>query len=143
MSGVKAGQTVTIHFCGRCEDGTVFEQSEPDEPLVFEAGSEEVLPGISEAVIGMQVGEKRLVDVPPEKGFGEYQDDLEQRVPLTELPEGIQVGDELTATGDDEDDEDEFPVWVVEITETDALLDANHPLAGETLTFEIELVAVE
>lgn len=141
MASVVAGDMVTISYRGTLDDGSVFDESTPDEPLRFVAGGEEVIEGLTNAVIGMTVGEKKRVVIEPDQAYGDYDDELEQTVERSELPEDAEVGDQLTATAVDNDDE-EFPVWVVELNETEAVLDANHPLAGETLIFEIELLGI-
>ncbi|ODA33709.1 MULTISPECIES: FKBP-type peptidyl-prolyl cis-trans isomerase [Planctopirus] len=141
MASVVAGDMVTISYRGTLDDGSVFDESTPDEPLRFVAGGEEVIEGLTNAVIGMTVGEKKRIVIEPDQAYGDYDDELEQTVERSELPEDAEVGDQLTATAVDNDDE-EFPVWVVELNETEAVLDANHPLAGETLIFEIELLGI-
>lgn len=141
MASVVAGDMVTISYRGTLDDGSVFDESTPDEPLRFVAGGEEVIEGLTNAVIGMTVGEKKRIVIEPDQAYGDYDDELEQTVERSELPEDAEVGDQLTATAVDNDDE-EFPVWVVELNENEAVLDANHPLAGETLIFEIELLGI-
>ncbi len=141
MASVVAGDMVTISYRGTLDDGSGFDESTPDEPLRFVAGGEEVIEGLTNAVIGMTVGEKKRIVIEPDQAYGDYDDELEQTVERSELPEDAEVGDQLTATAVDNDDE-EFPVWVVELNENEAVLDANHPLAGETLIFEIELLGI-
>jgi len=135
---VKKGDSVSIHFEGKLPDGTVFESSADGEPLAFTAGSEEVLVGVSEAVIGMSAGEQKDVELPPEVGFGERQEELERTVERNQLPDECAVGDQLSASVGDR----ELVVWVREIDENSAVLDANHPLAGVTVTFSITLVEI-
>lgn len=135
---VKSGDLVKIHYVGRFEDGTVFDSSEGHEPIAFHAGSEEVIPGVSQAVIGMQPGEKKTVSVPPEQGFGIRRPDLEYEVDLSLLPPDVEVGDRLSA----DVGVDRITVWVKEIRESSAVLDANHPLAGKTLVFDLEVVDI-
>lgn len=141
MASVVAGDMVTISYRGTLDDGSVFDESTPDEPLRFVAGGEEVIEGLTNAVIGMSVGEKKRIVIEPDQAYGDYDEELEQTVERSELPEDAEVGDQLTATSVEDEDE-EFPVWVVELNETEAVLDANHPLAGETLIFEIELLGI-
>lgn len=139
MSEVREGDRVKIHYTGRLPDGRVFDSSEGRDPLEFTAGGREVIPGVSEAVVGMKEGEAKTVTVPPEKGYGSHDDRLVQSVPKSSLPEGADVGDQLRATGGGK----EFTVWVREIQDEQVKLDANHPLAGETLEFELQLVEVQ
>ena len=137
MSAVQAGDHVHIHYTARFADGSVFASSRSEEPLEFTAGGSEVIEGISRAVVGMSVGESKLIRVPPEQAFGAHDNELERRVLLSDLPPDVKVGDQLSAEAGDR----VIPVWVREISDENALLDANHPLAGHNLIFEIELVS--
>jgi peptidylprolyl isomerase len=137
MAHVQSGDRVQIHYTARFVDGTVFASSHSNEPLQFTAGGREVIEGVSQAVLGMRAGESKLVAVTPELGFGERDNALERQVPLTELPDSVKVGDQLSARAGDR----VLPVWVRELGEGYAVLDANHPLAGHNLIFEIELVS--
>ena len=139
MSEVAKGDTVKIHYTGRFSDGTVFDSSQEREPLEFVAGEENVISGVSQAVIGMNEGDKKTVTVPPEEAYGPRNPALEQTVPRSQLPEGVRVGDQLRAVQADR----EIPIWVRKLEENDAVVDANHPLAGKTLVFDLELVSVE
>jgi len=131
---------VQIHYTGRLEDGTVFDSSEGRAPLVFTAGGSEVISGVSQAVIGMFIGEKKTVEVPPEDGYGPRHPDRSQRVPLEYLPDNVQVGMALQVKGEEEGEP--IVVWVMEQDAESAVLDANHPLAGMVLVFDIELVSI-
>ncbi|MFQ6111222.1 MAG: peptidylprolyl isomerase [Nitrospinota bacterium] len=139
MSATKTGDKVRIHYIGRLEDGTVFDSSRDRAPLEFTAGGSEVIPGVSQAVLGMQPGESKTVEVAPEDGFGPRQPDLEQRFPRSTLPQELQVGDRLHATAGGKI----MVARVTELGEDFAVLDANHPLAGCSLIFDLELVSVE
>lgn len=136
MAEVKKGDQVQIHYTGKLTDETVFDSSEGREPLEFEAGSDNIIPGVSNAVIGMAPGEKKTVEVPPEEGYGAPREDLMVKVPTDKLPDEAKVGDMLS--------DGQNPVtWVVlEKGDEFSILDANHPLAGKTLVFDIELVSV-
>lgn len=135
MAEVQTGDAVAIHFTGSFEDGTVFDSSEDRDPLRFEAGGEDVITGISNAVLGMNVGDKRQVTITPEEGFGERIPDLQQVVPADRLPDDVSEGDAVRA----EMDGSELTLWVTAIDDEGVTLDANHPLAGKTLIFAIEL----
>lgn len=137
MPKVKKGDQVKVHFTGRLPDGTTFDSSKEREPVEFEAGGEEVIQGLSDAVIGMEKGETREVTVSPEDGFGVRQEELQQEVPRSELPDEVSVGDQLEAKAG----EQTIPVWVKDLGDEKAIVDANHPLAGIELQFEIELVS--
>ena len=137
MTQVSRGDRVQIHYTGRFPDGTIFDTSEEREPLEFTAGSHEVIQGVSEAVIGMEVGEQKTVTIPPERAYGHHDPAMQQSIPLADLPEGIEEGEQLRA----EQDGQEISVWVREIADENAVLDANHPLAGQTLVFDLEVVS--
>ncbi|MCS7166389.1 MAG: peptidylprolyl isomerase [Gemmatales bacterium] len=139
MAGkIHAGDLVKIHYTGRLANGMVFSTSIGSEPLEFTAGSDEVIEGLSEAVIGMEEGERRFITIPPEKAYGYRDPQLEWEVPLADLPEGVQVGDRLSAQMGNQ----RIRFWVKEITGNVAILDANHPLAEQTLHLEIEILSV-
>jgi peptidylprolyl isomerase len=139
MGLVNKGDVVRVHYTGRAAGGAVIATSEGKAPVEFLAGGDETVPGVSFGVLGMVVGERKTVTVLPHQGFGERNEDLLQRVPLASLPPGVTAGETLTT-------EDEFGArqfWVVEVGDGEAVLDSNHPLAGQTLEFDIELVSVQ
>lgn len=141
MANAKDGDTVHIHYTGRLDDGSVFDSSEGRDPLSFTVGSGQVIPGFDEAVRGMAPGDTRTTRIPPKEAYGDRQDELQLSFPRSDLPDGLdpQVGETLqmrTAEGQ------AFQVRVVETTAEALQLDANHPLAGEALTFDIELVKI-
>jgi len=138
MRVVEQGDRVRVHYTGRLEDGTVFDSSQGGEPLEFIAGGSEVIPGVSNAVLGMSVGETKTVTVPPEDAYGPHQEGLVQRVAIDRLPPGVQVGMPLKAVAGDR----EVILWVTELGEEEAVLDANHPLAGKTLIFDVVIKSV-
>jgi peptidylprolyl isomerase len=137
MSAVAVGDQVRIHYTARFADGTIFASSKDTGPLEFVAGGTQVVEGVSQAVIGMRQGESKVVDVPPELGFGARDAELEQRVALADLSESVQVGDQL----DVHSGERTLRVWVREITDEHAIFDGNHPLAGHHLIYEIAMVS--
>lgn len=128
---------MVVHFSARFADGSEFATSRAGEPLVFTAGGPEVIAGVSRAVVGMESGEAKVVSVRPADGFGDRDALLERRVPIDDLPIGVRVGDRFDASAEGR----EITVWVRELENESAVLDANHPLAGQTLIFEIELVS--
>ena len=138
---VQNGDTVRVHYTGKFEDGEIFDSSVGMDPLEFEVGAGDVIEGFEEAVLGMNVGESKSVNVTPEKGYGEYNPDMMVDMPLECFPPDIQpeVGMQLEVV-----DEEDNPVavTVVEITDSLARLDANMPLAGKNLIFDIELVEI-
>lgn len=139
MSQVNQGDVVRIHYTGRLEDGTEFDNSHNREPLEFVAGAGNVIQGVSHGVIGMNEGETKTVTVPPEEAYGERNPALEQTVARSDLPEGVHEGAQLRAVQGDR----EIPVWVRKLEDASAIIDANHPLAGKTLVFDLQLVEVE
>jgi peptidylprolyl isomerase len=136
---VENGKKVTVNYTGKFEDETVFDSSEGREPLQFVVGSGEVIPGFETGVMGLDVGESKTVEIEPAHAYGDIRDDLKQEVPRANVPEEVKVGTQLqTMVG-----EQPVPVTVVEIKEETVVIDANHPLAGKKLIFDLEVVSVE
>ena len=135
---IETGDRVQIHYRGRLKDGEEFDASYGRDPLAFHAGSDELIPAISFAVIGMEVGEHKTVDVPPELGYGARNDDLLIRIHSSQLPAGVAVGAMLGLNTPD----GQLQVVVRAIEGDEAVLDGNHVLAGKDLVFELEIVAV-
>jgi len=141
MAQAKKGDSVKIHYTGQLDDGTVFDSSRERDPLEFTVGTGMVIPGFDEAVLGMSVGEEKRADVPADEAYGPRRDDLLISVPTDQLPEDLEpeVGQQLQMqTGDGQT----FVAAVAEVEEDSVVLDANHPLAGKDLTFDIELVDI-
>lgn len=141
MTQAKQGDTVQIHYTGKLNDGTVFDTSDGRDPLSFTIGSGQVIPGFEEAVIGMAIEDKKNVSIPPEKAYGNRNEEMVMSVPRDQVPPDInpEKGQRLQMQGPNEQ------VIVVEITEVSdesITLDANPPLAGKELNFDIELVAI-
>ncbi len=142
MTQVENGDTVRIHYSGTLDDGTKFDTSEGRDPLSFEVGSGQIISGLDKALPGMTVGETKTVNVPCDDAYGQPVPDMRQSVPREGIPDGLplDVGTQLqmqTPEGQ------MVPVTIVEVTEEQITLDANHPLAGQDLTFEIELVGID
>lgn len=136
----RSGDSVRVHYTGSLDDGTVFDSSRDGDPLEFVLGDGQVIEGFEEALLGMSEGESREVELPPGKAYGERSDELVISVDRDELPEDLEpeVGQTLAVeTGDEE----EMAAWVAEVGEDAITVDLNHPLAGRTLTFEVELVS--
>jgi FKBP-type peptidyl-prolyl cis-trans isomerase 2 len=142
LSKAKDGDTVKVHYTGTLEDGEVFDTSKDKEPLEFQLGQGQLIPGFEKAVEGMEVGESTTVEIPSNEAYGEVRDDLVINVPKDQLPEDIspQIGMQLQVN---QQDGQPIPVRITEIGDEDLTLDANHPLAGKDLKFEIELVNVD
>lgn len=142
MAEAKQGDTVRIHYTGTLEDGTVFDTSQNRDPLEFTLGEGKVISGFEEAVEGMAEGEKKTAEIPSDDAYGPRRDDLVLTVAREQLPEDLEpdVGDQLEMRTQDGQT---FPVVVAEVGDERVQLDANHPLAGKDLTFEIKLVEVD
>jgi peptidylprolyl isomerase len=136
------GDIVQVHYIGTLQDGTVFDTSIGREPLEFTLGEDRMIPGFEQAVLGMKVGESKTVDIPEEDAYGPHNAALTLVVSREELPEDMtpEVGQQLEIAGSDEGT---IMVIITEVTDTTVTLDANHPLAGKDLTFEITLVNIE
>ena len=164
MVRAKKGDTVLFNYTGTLEDGTVFDSThEPDcaaddcstgecstddcgcghetGPMRLEIGSGEFLPLVEDALVGMAQGEKKRITIPAADAFGEFDDSKLFTVDRSDLPEDFDAveGDELVLTGDDDE---QLGVTVVEVTDSEVTFDANHPLAGNDLTFDLELVEI-
>lgn len=138
----KAGDTVQVHYTGKFDDGSVFDSSAGREPLEFTVGSGQVIPGFEQAVEGMAVGQTKTVTIPAAEAYGDRVAEAVLQVPREQLPPDLEpeVGQQLVMQSRDGR---QIPIVVVEVTEDSITIDANHPLAGRDLTFEIELVAVQ
>lgn len=141
MTQVKSGDTVRIHYNGTLADGQSFDSSEGREPLEFTVGSGQIIQGLDAAMPGMQVGEKKTVEVPADQAYGQVNPEAKQTVPRKDVPEDIPL-DPGTQLQVQTPEGQVMPVTVVEANEEQVILDANHPLAGRDLTFEIELVEI-
>ncbi len=166
MAQAQKGNTITINYTGTLADGTVFDSTlegmECDEdecvdddcseegcgcghesgPMTFVLGEAIMFPQIDEAIVGMSPGEKKKILIPAAEAFGEYDKEKVFTVPRAELPEDLvpEVGDELVLSNEEDE---ELGVTVLEATEGEVTFDANHPLAGEDLTFEVELLSIQ
>ncbi|NES94451.1 MAG: peptidylprolyl isomerase [Desertifilum sp. SIO1I2] len=137
----KPGDTVKVHYTGRLTDGTVFDSSVQREPLQFTLGQGQIIPGFEQAVVGMAPGDSKTEEIPMEKAYGPYRQDMVLQVNRQQIPAEIapQVGQQLQIrqpTGQ------LVPVMVTEVDDGQVTLDANHPLAGQTLVFDIQLVEI-
>jgi peptidylprolyl isomerase len=139
MTQVRRGDNVKVHYTGKLDDGTVFDTSEGHEPLTFAVGSGQVIKGFDEAVLGMTVGETKVVHIPVEKAYGERKEELVMEVPVEQVPPDLnpEIGMRLEMGGLNGEI---MRVVVKGITDTHIILDANPPLAGQALTFTLLLV---
>ena len=141
MDKAQNGSTVRVHYTGKLDDGTVFDSSRGRDPLEFKLGSGQVIRGFDDAITGMNPGESKTVTIPAADAYGPRRDELLLRVDRSQFPEGVepQVGQQFQMS----QGEQSFVVNVAEVQDEHVTLDANHPLAGRDLTFELELVETE
>jgi peptidylprolyl isomerase len=137
----RIGDTVKVHYTGRLEDGTIFDSSIEREPLEFTIGREQIIPGFEDAVVGMKPGESKVAKVKSKDAYGPHRNEMVMAMELSKLPDDLDVhpGQQLQLN---QHDGDSIPVRVIEVTNTKVTLDANHPLAGKDLTFDIMLEAI-
>ncbi len=138
---VKKDDTIKVHYKGTLTDGQLFDSSEGREPLEFTVGSGQVIPGFDNAVMDMEVGEEKSFDIPSDEAYGGRDERLIQQVGRDQLPEDLkpEVGMMLSSTLPNGE---QIPVKVTEVADQSITIDANHPLAGEDLKFEIKLVEI-
>lgn len=135
---IEKGSKVKVHYTGKLEDNNVFDTSVNKEPLEFTVGEGMLIPGFENGVLGMKPGDKKTIELSVEEAYGERRDDLINEIPKTNLPENVEVGQMLQA----ETEQGPITVVVTEINEETAKIDANHPLAGRKLFFDLEIVEV-
>lgn len=141
MQQVKSGDTVRVHYHGKLKDGSTFDSSEGRAPLEFTVGSGQVIKGFDDALAGMQIGDKKTVEIPVNEAYGERNDDMMMEFPKTDFPPDVVPAPGLELQMSDQAG-NIFPVVITEVKEESVILDANHPLAGKDLVFEIELVSI-
>lgn len=141
MSQAKQGDTVKVHYTGKFEDGTVFDTSIDRDPLLFTIGSGQILQGFEEAVVGMNSGESKTATIPADKAYGPHHKEMVLVVARNQFPENLKlnIGDQLELS---RKDGETVIVTIANIAESTVTLDANHPLAGKDLTFDIQLVEI-
>ncbi|TWW01500.1 peptidylprolyl isomerase [Chitinophaga pinensis] len=142
MQAVKNGDTVRVHYHGRLTNGTTFDSSEGRDPLEFKVGAGMVIKGFDNGVVDMTIGEKRTLNIPVEEAYGPKNEELIMEFPKENIPSDLnpQVGMDLQMSNPQGQ---VFPVKVAAIGDSSITLDANHPLAGEALIFDIELVEIK
>ena len=141
MQKAKNGDTVKIHYTGTLENGQVFADSREQQPLEFTLGGGKIIPGIERGIIGMKSGETKTIEIPPEEAYGQRREDLLVEIPKSELPDNIKdaKGQRIQMQ---KPDGGIIEVTVTEVNENTVSMDANHPLAGQTLYFNLELVEI-
>jgi peptidylprolyl isomerase/FKBP-type peptidyl-prolyl cis-trans isomerase SlpA len=141
VAQAKEGDEVQVHYTGKLEDGTVFDTSQDGEPLSFTIGENRVIPGFESAVVGMEPGDSKTTEIEPDQAYGEHRDDMVMELDRDQIPEDVEpdVGQQLQLRLENGQT---VPVLITALGEETVTIDANHPLAGRTLIFEIELVDV-
>ena len=141
MEQVKHGDTVKIHYTGKLEDGTIFDTSAKRDPLQFTIGAGQVISGFEEAVVGMNPSESKTVKVPADKAYGPHREEMVSVVDQNKIPKNLklELGQQLQIP---QEDGQKVIVAVTNISESSVTLDANHPLAGKDLTFDIQLIEI-
>jgi len=145
MSQAKNGDAVKIHYTGKLEDGFEFDSSKDKEPIAFVIGKGEVIPGFEKAVEGLAVGDTKTVEIPADQAYGPHRDEMVIKAKRSEMPEGLdlKVGNQLEGRSQSEEGEPQSVIFTITgLTDDEVTLDANHPLAGKDLTFDIELVEI-
>lgn len=139
MAQATSGDKVKIHYTGTLENGTQFDSSEGRDPLEFQLGSGQVIPGFDKAVEGMAVGESKSVTIEPEDAYGPRNEQAVQEVPRSALPDDLVPVEGMTLQAQSQDQQP-VQLTVTAVSEESITVDANHPLAGQALNFEISLV---
>jgi FKBP-type peptidyl-prolyl cis-trans isomerase 2 len=141
MQQAQTGDKVKVHYHGKLRTGETFDSSEGREPLEFELGSGQVIKGFDDGIQGMQVGDKKTIEIPVDEAYGQKQQEMIIEFPKEQFPpemnpeEGLQL---MMSNGSGQ----QFPVTIMEVKEETVILDANHPLAGQELIFDLELVEI-
>ena len=141
MAQAENGNVVKVHYTGKLKDGTVFDTSVDRDPLKFTIGEGQIIPGFEQAVIGMDTGESKTVTIPSDQAYGAHHEDLLLVVDRDQIPPHLtpETGQRLEIH---QADGQTIPVTVAEVSDANITLDANHPLAGEDLIFDIQLVEI-
>ena len=138
---MKLGSTVRLTYEGKLEDGTVFGYAKPESPMEFQTGMDLTIEGFEREILKMEAGEKKTFTLTEYDAYGEYLEDLTTTVPVETVPlKGLEIGMRIWLAGDDGE---KFPAKVLDITGSDITFDLNHPLAGQNLTYDVEILSVE
>ena len=135
---IEKGSKVKVHYTGKFEDNNIFDTSKDKEPLEFTVGEGQLIPGFEQGVVGLNSGDKKTVELEPEQAYGPVRDELINEVPMEKLPEGVKQGQMLQA----QTEQGAMNVMVTEVKEKTATVDANHPLAGKKLIFDLEVMEI-
>jgi FKBP-type peptidyl-prolyl cis-trans isomerase 2 len=136
---IQNGSVVTVHYTGKLTNGEEFDSSIGKEPFVFEVGSNQVIPGFENGLIGKSSGEKVSINIPSNEAYGDVREELLMKVSNEQLPGNVVVGQQLQGRNGN----DMVNVSVVEVNEDHVIIDGNHPLAGKDLIFDIEIIEIQ
>lgn len=141
MTQAKSGDNVKVHYTGKLDDGTIFDSSIEREPLEFSLGSGNVIPGFEAAIVGMAPGESKTATIPAEEAYGPQREELIITVEKEQIPSdlSVEIGQQLQIS---QNNGQVIPVVVTDVSDSKVTLDANHPLAGQQLIFDIQLMEV-
>ena len=138
---MKLGSTVRLLYTGTLKDGTVFGYAKPEQPMEFQTGMDLTIPGFEKEILERAEGEKKTFTVGMYDAYGEYLEEFVEVVPVENVPlKNIEIGNRIWLTGDNGE---KFPVKILDINSKEVTFDMNHPLAGEDLTFEVEILSVD
>ena len=143
MKQAQAGDNVQVHYKGTLPDGQLFDSSEGREPLAFQLGSGQVIKGFDDGVTGMEIGDKKTIHIPNADAYGPLNEEMIINFDRSQIPDEIPLEVGGTLNMHQEGNGQVIPVVIREITDEFVLLDANHPLAGQDLIFELELVGID
>jgi len=141
MAQASNGATVKVHYTGKLADGTIFDSSRDRDPLEFKLGEKQLIQGFEDAILGMNVGDSKTVVIPAEKGYGQYHEEMKAEIEKSQFPDNIalEIGQRIQLK---QEEGQIVAVTITDVTDTMVTLDANHPLAGKELTFEMELIEI-
>ncbi|MCM5662961.1 FKBP-type peptidyl-prolyl cis-trans isomerase [Galbibacter mesophilus] len=142
MSQVKENDTVKVHYTGKLEDGQVFDSSLEREPLEFTLGQGQLIPGFENGILNMSVNEKKTINIPSSEAYGDVREELFQEIPKSELPENIEPQKGMGLVSRTPEGR-EIQLVVADVKNESIVVDANHPLAGKDLTFDIEVLEIK
>jgi len=146
MSQTKHGDTVKIHYTGKLEDGSVFDTSIDSDPLQFTIGENQVIQGFEKGVTGMEINESKTITIPPDEAYGPHHEEMVFNIPVAQFPPDIEpkIGQQLQLSQENGQTMIAVVTQLSEsnVTESNVTIDVNHPLAGETLIFDIQLIEI-
>lgn len=143
LAKVSKGDTVKVNYTGKLDDGSVFDSSEEREPLEFTLGQGQLIPGFEKAVEGMETGDATSINIPSDEAYGERRDDLEIDISKSELPVDVEPKEGMQLQMKQKQNDEVIPVRITDVADDKVTIDANHPLAGQDLTFDIEVVDID